>query len=204
MDWHRGHGQIGLTRGWGIAGLGWLVFCATGVGLFWQYKGTGQQPQPAAVVWPRNDELELDAIEPTLLMFAHPRCPCTRASMSELERVLRESGSSPRVTFVVYQPAAADATWQESPLLQEMRELPHANMVWDSEGKIAARFGAATSGQIQVYRPTGQCLFNGGVTRLRGHAGANAASDQLLAALQGTPAEFTTTTVYGCALQSSP
>ena len=37
----------------------------------------------------------------TLVMFVHPRCPCTRASIAELERVVAQSGGTvkPRIVF---------------------------------------------------------------------------------------------------------
>jgi len=162
----------------------------------------GQQPRESAMWWPEQADILRNEQELTLLMFLHPRCPCTRASLHELEQVLREAGQ-PGATFVVYQPRAGDATWQTSPLLDVIRALPEAKIVWDQQGQITKKFGAVTSGQVQLYRPSGECLFNGGITRLRGHEGTNAASEQLLAALQGKPSALAPTAVYGCALQAS-
>lgn len=195
------HVLFGLPRSWGMAIAAWGLACAAGLSLFWQYKGTGQQPS-AVNTWPHDTGIQLEGQEPTLLMFLHPRCPCTRASLQELERVLREAGKA-GATFVVYQPEEAELGWQVSPLIEAIRAWPEAKIVWDERGEIAAKFGAATSGQVQLYRPNGACLFNGGITRMRGHEGINAASEQLLAALQGKQSTLAPTAVYGCALQTN-
>ena len=38
--------------------------------------------------WPPSSQIPLDQTSPTLLLFLHPRCPCSRSSLAELERLL--------------------------------------------------------------------------------------------------------------------
>lgn len=185
----------------GLVVAGWLVASGVGMGMFWHYKNTGDAPLPTAQSWPKQTELVLAHDTQTLLMFLHPRCPCTLASVRELRRVLNESATLPHVTFVIYQPAKAGAEWQTSPLIDLARQIPGAAISWDRGGKLAPTFAATTSGQVQLYNKQGDCLFNGGVTRSRGHEGENAASQTLLHSLQGEQQAFTHGTVYGCALQ---
>jgi hypothetical protein len=46
----------------------------------------------------------------------------------------------------------------------------------DEDGAEAARFGAATSGQVLVYGRDGALVFSGGITAARGHFGDNEGS----------------------------
>lgn len=180
--------------------IGWLVATSVGLGIFWHYKTTGHVPRDSALSWPEQSELQLASAKPTLVLFAHPLCPCTMASLVELTRVLQESAVQPSVTIALYQPAQAGAEWQTSPLVDAVREIPGAEVVWDREGNLAKLFAATTSGQVQLYDPQGKCLFNGGVTRLRGHKGESAASRLLHTALQGNQPAMIRSPIYGCDL----
>ena len=51
--------------------------------------------------WPAGSTLARDAAGPTLVMLAHPRCDCTRASLGELAELLARAPQRPR-TFVVF------------------------------------------------------------------------------------------------------
>lgn len=197
-----------VARHWSLAAplpvgmlvVGWLMASGVGLGMFWQYKTTGQEPDGSAVRWPEQTELPLASDRPTLVMFAHPLCPCTMASLHELTRLLPSCAVPPRITFVIYQPASAGPEWQTSPFVEAARALPGAEIVWDHEGNLAKQFAAGTSGQVQLYDPAGRCLFNGGITSARGHAGENAASRALLSVLQGKELALIKSPVYGCEL----
>jgi len=194
----------------GMLVAGWLLLNSVGLGMFWQYKTTGHQPDGSAVRWPEQTNLLLASDRPTLVMFAHPLCPCTMASLHELTRLLSHgtvtnctvspSTAPPRITFVIYQPASAGHEWQTSAFIEAARALPGAEIIWDDRGTIAKKFAATTSGQVQLYHPSGQCLFNGGITRARGHEGENAASIALHSVLQGEESALIQSPVYGCEL----
>lgn len=188
------------TRCLSLLIIGWLLASGIGLGMFWHYKNTGHEPLPKALCWPKQNELLLANEQQTLVMFTHPRCPCTMASLRELTRVLQKSAAQPHVAFVLYQPASAGPEWQTSPLVDAVHTLPGAEIVWDREGQLAKQFTATTSGQVQLYDPRGKCLFNGGVTRSRGHEGECAASRALLAALQGKVPAMISGPAYGCTL----
>src|ERR1051325_37388 len=66
----------------------WLCAVGAGIAVVLKYQNaqgaTGMTPKH----WPKGTQISLDASHDTLLMFAHPRCPCTRASMEELNHIL--------------------------------------------------------------------------------------------------------------------
>src|SRR5437762_13408102 len=71
-----------------VTSLFWLCAVTAGLAILWRYAGT---PGPAAAAparWPIASRLRPDLLRPTLVMFVHPHCPCSRASMSELALVM--------------------------------------------------------------------------------------------------------------------
>ena len=85
-----------------IVGLAlWLG--SAGAGLFWlmAYDNTPGAIADAPAGWPSASALTRDPNAPTLVMLAHPRCDCTRASLGELEELLARVKVKPR-TFVVF------------------------------------------------------------------------------------------------------
>jgi len=152
--------------------------------------------------WPQEAKLALDTHHPTLLMFAHPRCPCTRASLNELNRLLARFGGqiSPQVVFL--KPKASPEAWTQTDLRRNAAAIPGV-AVWDDlEGAEAHRFGAETSGYVLLYDPEGHLLFSGGITAGRSHAGDNAGSDLIASLLSAKRVRQHQTPVYGCALSA--
>ena len=70
----------------------------------------------------------------------------------------------------------------------------------DENGLEAARFGAQTSGHTLVFDSNGRLVFSGGITATRGHVGANAGENAVLAALRQQIPERGRTSVFGCSL----
>jgi len=125
--------------------------------------------------WPRGSGLERHADRAELLVFVHPFCTCTDATIAELARLETsqptESGV-PAVTFVAFRPRGYAASEQSS-LAQRVNAVTGARLVWDEHGLEAARFGANTSGDVLLYGSGGGLLFHGGITGSRGHEGDN-------------------------------
>ena len=67
-----------------ILTLLWLGAAAAGMSLLWDYALTPGEDGKSLSDWPVDSKLALDKVDPTLLVFVHPRCPCSRASMREL------------------------------------------------------------------------------------------------------------------------
>ncbi len=150
--------------------------------------------------WPEGSDLKRNVDGPTLVMTIHPRCPCTGASLAELDRVLRESTRVIRTYLLVRTPAVHDATWTETAQTRAARSIAGAIVLDDPSGADAARFGALTSGQVLLYDRDGRLQFSGGVTGARGHAGPNVGSDALAAHLAGAEGGPSQAEVFGCAL----
>jgi hypothetical protein len=175
---------------WCAAIVGWCV-AATAVWCWaTSYEFTTYaNSTPAAKHWPVDSTLELASDRPSLLLFLHPRCPCSRATVHELTRVIDHlpDADRPRLTVVTTLPPDATSDWRETDTVRNVLKLPHSSVVWDTDGLIANKFGAMTSGTVQLYQPDGQLLYAGGITPSRGHQGDNAGSDALAKLLTHEP-----------------
>ena len=178
-------------------GIAWLVVVTTGSGKLMIYQNTPTDSGSPPERWPAASSLEQTPGLPTLVMLAHPQCPCSRASIGELERIMaRVQGRV--TTHVVF--LKSEAFDHESNLWRHAQSIPGVVVGADEGGQETRNFRAGTSGQTLLYSPNGQLLFNGGVTGSRGHAGDNRGSDTVLSLLLDEPSHTSKTAVFGCSL----
>lgn len=152
--------------------------------------------------WPEESRLTLSQLRPTLLIFAHPRCPCSRASFRQLERLLTPLHGQVDSVSVFCVPEQASAEWLQTDLVMFAGQLPDMEIRFDEGGTECQRFGAMTSGLVMLFSPAGELLFQGGITASRGHEGDNASSAALAALINGSPAAVDRMPVYGCPLHA--
>jgi hypothetical protein len=183
------------------AGAAWLFVVAAGSFALWRYEATPGPVRSAPLSWPVDSRILTDPERANLVMFVHPHCPCTRASIGELARILARSGDSVRAHLFFVKPLGAPPGWEQTDLWENAAFLPGAYLQVDEGGVEAQRFGAVTSGQVVLYACRGALLFDGGITALRGHWGDNAGSQAILERLADSEHEPATTTVYGCPLK---
>lgn len=199
-----------------FASLLWLGLLAAGLSILWNYAHTPGQAANAPAAWPSASRIPHSNEHPTLVFLAHPRCPCTQASLGELDRLLAQSQGLVSAFVLFYQPGGLPkdclSQWTKTDLWQKAAALPGVTVLPDAQGREAKLFRAATSGQALLYDASGQLLFAGGITGSRGHAGDNGGSSAILSALDrahtaqldGTAAESLRTPVFGCALFDAP
>src|SRR5687767_4815046 len=94
---------------------GWLAAVAAGHAWLQRYEATAGPAPAAAPAWPAGAGPDPTPGRPTLLMFAHPHCPCTRAALAELAWIVSRADGADVRLFVVA-PPGAPADWADSPL----------------------------------------------------------------------------------------
>ena len=116
---------------WGLASIGGLF-------VLMRYANTAGPAAPALERWPDATAIERNETGATLVMFAHPHCPCTRASLAELEHLVAQCGGSvdPRIVFM--KPGDAQAGWEQSDLWRTAQAIPGAHVVSDVDGEERA------------------------------------------------------------------
>jgi hypothetical protein len=189
--------QIALLLSWaGAVALGFVVLMG--------YQNAPGRPAEPPPTWPEASSLQPVGDDGTLMVFAHPHCPCTRATMGELERVLRYVQDAVTTYVLFVQPDGYSDDWVRDDLWQRAAVMPGVTPVRDPGGMEAARFGAFTSGQVLYFGADRQLHFAGGITGSRGHEGDNKGRQALLQWIQEGRAERSSSFVFGCALQEAP
>ena len=183
----------------GLVCIAWVGGVVAGFGVAERHAGTPGAPGAAPRSWPAAGNVSRDPSRPTLLLFLHPLCPCSSATIEELARVLAHCGDrlATRVLFVTDPRLGTD--WQQGGSWSAVAALPGVTELQDAGGEQARLFGAQTSGQALLFAPDGTLLFAGGLTAGRGHAGDNpgaSAVQDLVLHGRGTAC----TPVFGCAL----
>ena len=189
--------DLPASRWWVVLVLGWLVASTLGLGMLWQDAALPGATGATPAHWPSASRLRLAEGRSTLVMFAHPACSCTRASMSELARLLTEVGDQVDASVVIFRPAEVPAGWDARALSTRAEEIG-AHVIWDDAGEEAQRFGAETSGFVVAYAPEENLLYAGGITVARGHQGASLGFQRLLQALDEAPRVAASGGVFGC------
>jgi hypothetical protein len=168
------------------------------------YSTTPGHPAEPPSEWPRRAAIPRESGKYSLVMFAHPQCQCTRASLGELAIIMAHSASRASARVLVYQPSQEPIEWSRAELWHAASAIPGVQVAEDRDAEIAASFGVYTSGQTLLYDPAGRLVFHGGITAFRGHSGDNAGRSTITGLLQGAiaaPKVPFTTRVFGCSLR---
>jgi hypothetical protein len=176
---------------------------AVGAGFLWllDYSMTPGAAECAPQSWPSESGITRNAGLPTLVMFAHPLCPCSRASITELDELLRRAG--PMTAHVLMlDPDGVGEEWRDQALRDAAAAIPGVTVSSDKNGVEARRFGAGTSGHVVVYSDSGRLLFSGGITAARGHVGNNVGLERALASVQAGNTTCARSPVFGCGLEA--
>jgi hypothetical protein len=195
----------------GVA-LIWASLTIAGFASLWRYANTaGAQPEFDSH-WPVLSHIPLNADLPTLVVFMHPQCPCSKASVAELARVMTlcQGRLIARVLFI--RPTGFPTGWEQTSLWRDATAIPGTFVSCDPNGVEAKLFGAMTSGQTALFDPAGRLLFQGGITESRGHVGDNTGCNAIVdLVLHQSKAAIPSgrrggTDVFGCSLfdASSP
>lgn len=191
----------------GACVVAWSALIVLGSAVFTRYEFTPGPLQTAPLRWPSDTKLRATPGGFALLLFLHPLCTCSEATIAELrhlEEALAQLPNQPRLhTRVVFAAASGlPGNWRESPTVRLARSVPGWTVVYD-DGAEARRFGARTSGMLSAYGADGSLVFSGGVTVARGQRGENPGLASLRAALTQRQPALKPNRVFGCALSTN-
>ena len=179
----------------------WLSMVISGMGLLQVHEKTPGLQNGIPAEWPSQSKMDRAPDEPTLVMFAHPQCPCTRASIGELSSLMTHCQNKVSAWVLFIEPKGMGHDWSHTDLWRSAEEIPGVQVRVDEDGAEANNFHAITSGQVVVYDESGRLLFHGGITESRGHYGDNDGLFDLMDLLNHGKAAVTTP-VFGCSLLS--
>lgn len=153
--------------------------------------------------WPRFSNLNCSRQYKTLILFVHPKCPCTNASLIELRHLIERGDGEKDVKIVFFVPQDSGEDWIEEDKLMLASAVPRAEIVYDYDGKEMRIFGAVTSGLLYIFSKNKKLLYSGGITAGRGHQGDNPGLDQCIAILAQAESneDCSKGAVFGCPME---
>ena len=171
-----------------------------GLDILLRYSNTpGAVAQPP-LEWPAGAPIQPVSGQFTLIAFVHSQCPCSRASLGELERIIACCKEQVQTTVFFSIPTGTPPGFGQTDLWETATRIPTVRVLADSNATEARRFGARTSGQMLLYDRRRRLVFSGGITAFRGHSGDNDGRDAIVSVVRGETPRHRTTPVFGCAL----
>ncbi len=185
-----------------LLGLAWAGTAVWGGHALLKYENSPGKVGQVFSSWPAHSTVQLATDRPTLVMAAHPQCPCTRASVAELAQLMAHVQGKVQAYVLFYSPRDSAADWQNTDLRRTAAQIPGVMVLSDVDGAEAQRFGAETSGHTFLFDPSGRLLFNGGITASRGHSGDNAGESAIVSLIKDHASKRSQTFVFGCSLKN--
>lgn len=178
----------------------WICLLAAGLCIMADYENTPGKADTSAVRWPAGCTIPRATEHATLVMLAHPRCPCTRASVSELAVLMARCRAKLKAYVLFFRPRHSSDDWANTELWRSAAAIPGVHVVSDAGGVEADRFHAVTSGHTLLYDTNGSLLFSGGITVARGLTGDSPGRSAIAHLVNASKAEQSTSSVFGCPL----
>lgn len=175
----------------------WAIFIALGTIWITDYASRPNRSANA----PAELQIQIDEKLPKLFVFLSPQCPCSRATLTELARLIEKNPRLFETQIYFYQPSDAPIDWSENKLWQKAAEISGAKVKKINEAELK-KFDARTSGQTLFYHADGRLLFSGGITQSRGHEGENIGIYSIESYLRNGRFTVSQTPVFGCILIS--
>src|SRR5262245_46469641 len=107
--------------------LMWFAGICYGAVKLLNYNFTPAPPPHASAVWPPDSSLVAQPSKFTLVMVAHPQCPCTEATLSELEIIMARFHDRLRAEVLFIQPEGMTEDWVKSKLWKHAATIPGAD-----------------------------------------------------------------------------
>src|ERR1041385_5316895 len=94
--------------------IGWAAAFAAGAVRLWHFDSTAGEAAQAPAYWASDTHLSRNPSLPTLLLSIHPQCPCSRATLSELARLMTNCQGKVHTVVLVVRPAGVAAGWERT------------------------------------------------------------------------------------------
>ncbi|MBS0205697.1 MAG: RedB protein [Planctomycetes bacterium] len=186
---------------WPLVTALWVCGVVLGTAQLIDFSSAPGRKQSTPQSWPVTTEITRSTSRATLVMFVHPRCACSLASLHELARLAAVSHDRIDFKVLFVEPPGAGPDWHRSALWDQAQTIPRLSVGTDRGGVLATRFGVTTSGHCFVYDVAGDLVFSGGITAGRGHEG-DSPGQSMIRSLTGQPAtdRLNECATFGCPL----
>ena len=94
----------------------WVSAVGFGVQALLRYSNTPGQLAAPPSNWPRGAGIRPEPGRATLIVFAHPQCPCSRATIGELALIMAQRPKDFAAYVVFYSPRSKGNDWTRTEL----------------------------------------------------------------------------------------
>jgi hypothetical protein len=178
----------------------WMLIVLSGFLLLSAYAAQPGDSGTPPARWPRASGVPFDRSRPNLVIFLHPECPCSRASVTELAYVLERFGNQVSAHAIVVLPKNSREGRGNRGILDNLASVPTLRTWIDQQAIETERFRVATSGHVLIFDSRGRLTYSGGITAARGHVGQSFGRDAVLAQIAGRGDTTPDSPVFGCRL----
>jgi len=179
----------------------WMGAVGFGFTYLMNYSVQAGAPALAPAQWPVASRIPAPGGHYVLVMTLHPRCPCSRASVTELNNLMTLLRHDDVKGYVlVMKPAEFTDEWMQTESVRSAQRIPGVTTLVDVDGVEAGRLGAQTSGQVLLYDGAGRLAFAGGLTPDRAHLGDSPGRQRILSLMKTGTADSRESLVFGCPL----
>ena len=166
-----------------LFGVVWILGICFGIWQLLKYENSPGINSKPPVSFPKNSSLKTTRGIPTLIVFVHPHCPCTRATISELAQILTRRKEALKTYVVFFRHSKLPVEWVKTDLWEYVERMKGVEPIIDEAGKEMKIFNVLTSGHSLLYDEKGKLVFSGGITASRGHVGNNIGRSTVVALL---------------------
>ena len=141
-----------------IAGLVWLAVIVAATLRISAYVSIPGQPGTPPADWPVGSQVARAATKPTLLMFIHPKCPCSKASIAELAVLMAHCQGQVDAHVLFLKPVETSAEWVRTETWRDAALIPGVTVHLDDAGREARLFASMTSGDTLLFDAEGRAF----------------------------------------------
>ena len=186
-----------------LATLFWLGLIGWGLKILLEYDNKVQESGNHPQHWLAQSKIPFSKKNPTLLIFVHPGCPCTKASLEELNRLLTNFPDKLNAQAIFLKAEGTKENWHQTELWKKANKIKGLNTFLDEDGREARLFSVKASGRTLVYDTKASLIFYGGLTSSRGHEGDNIGRSSIEHYLRSGHLLKQSSPSFGCALFTS-
>lgn len=179
--------------------VAWLLIVSLGICWLTNFSlKTKDLPNAQTYSWPPDSTIAIES-RPNLIIFLHPKCSCSLATVNELKKILaRLNTENIRKLAIFYCPENESSEWIQTALWEQTRRISDLDVVVDRGGRESRKFGVNTSGHVKLFDRRGKSSFDGGITSSRGCAGDNLGASALSQLIAGRGKSTHGIPVFGC------
>ena len=111
----------------------WLSASIAGMTTLWNHEARPGIPAAAPTSWPRDSALSKQPSKAAMLVWIHPHCPCSWATIRELERLLVHVSDDTDCQIILTRPAECGSDFVESDLTRAIRKIRGVSVVVDDD-----------------------------------------------------------------------